>query len=180
VGLVGLPNAGKSTLLNALTNARAKVGAYPFTTVKPQLGVVSHKGVEFVVADIPGLIEGATEGAGIGDRFLGHIERCRILVHLVDAAGASPTAAYDLIRTELERYGAGLDEKPELVVLSRVDAADRRAVANAARAIERRTGEPPLLLSAHSGEGLDTLLDRLVAVAGRARPEAAPAQWSPL
>ena len=93
VGLVGLPNAGKSTFINAVTNAAAKVGAYAFTTLRPQLGVVRHKGREFVLADIPGLIEGAAEGAGIGDRFLGHIERCRVLLHLVDAAGDDPVEA---------------------------------------------------------------------------------------
>ena len=102
VGLVGLPNAGKSSFLNAVTNARAKVGAYAFTTLKPQLGVVSHRGREFVIADIPGLIEGAADGAGIGDRFLGHVERCRLLLHLVDAGGEAPTAGYDVVRGELE------------------------------------------------------------------------------
>ena len=108
VGLVGLPNAGKSTFLNAVTNASAKVGAYPFTTLHPQLGVVRHKGVEFVLADIPGLIEGAAEGAGIGDRFLGHVERTRTLLHLVDAAGDDPVDAWRVVRGELDSYGAGL------------------------------------------------------------------------
>ncbi|HVH38184.1 MAG TPA: GTPase ObgE, partial [Sphingomicrobium sp.] len=108
VGLVGLPNAGKSTFLNAVTNADAKVGAYPFTTLHPQLGVVRHKGVEFVLADIPGLIEGAAEGAGIGDRFLGHVERTRTLLHLVDAAGDDPVDAWRVVRGELDSYGAGL------------------------------------------------------------------------
>ncbi|HET7707917.1 MAG TPA: GTPase ObgE, partial [Sphingomicrobium sp.] len=121
VGLVGLPNAGKSTFLNAVTNADAKVGAYPFTTLHPQLGVVRHKGVEFVLADIPGLIEGAAEGAGIGDRFLGHVERTRTLLHLVDAAGDDPVGAWRVVRGELDSYGAGLADKPELIALSRTD-----------------------------------------------------------
>src|SRR5687768_17389771 len=124
VGLVGLPNAGKSTLLNATTNAVAKVGAYPFTTLRPQLGVIRHKGREFVLADIPGLIEGATEGAGVGDRFLGHVERCRVLLHLIDAAGDDPVAAWRVVRGEIEAYGGDLAGKPEVVALSRADLVD--------------------------------------------------------
>src|SRR5246500_4557795 len=112
VGLVGLPNAGKSTFLNSVSNASAKVGDYPFTTLRPQLGVVRHKGREFVLADIPGLIEGAAEGAGIGDRFLGHIERCRVLLHLVDANDPNVATSYRIVRDELEAYGAGLTDKP--------------------------------------------------------------------
>src|SRR6476659_1401942 len=121
VGLVGLPNAGKSTFINAVTNALAKVGADPFTTLRPQLGVVRHKGREFVLADIPGLIEGAAEGAGVGDRFLGHVERCRLLLHLVDAAGDDPAEAWRVVRGELDAYGADLADKPEIVALSRAD-----------------------------------------------------------
>src|SRR5574339_196779 len=121
VGLVGLPNAGKSTFLNSVTNATAKVGDYPFTTLRPQLGVVRHKGREFVLADIPGLIEGAAEGAGIGDRFLGHVERTEVLLHLVDAGGDDPVEAWSVVRGELESYGAGLADKAELVALSRAD-----------------------------------------------------------
>ena len=117
-GLVGLPNAGKSTFINAVTNAKAKVGDYAFTTTRPQLGVVRHKNREFVIADIPGLIEGAAEGAGIGDRFLGHIERCQVLLHLVDAHGPDPAAAYRTVRDELEAYGAGLTDKVEVIALN--------------------------------------------------------------
>src|SRR3982750_1652762 len=113
VGLVGLPHAGKSTFLNSVTNAGAKVGDYPFTTLRPQLGVVRHKGREFVIADIPGLIEGAAEGAGVGDRFLGHVERTRLLLHLVDASADHPAEAYRIVRDELAAYGAGLERKPE-------------------------------------------------------------------
>jgi len=123
-GLVGLPNAGKSTFINAVTNAKAKVGDYAFTTTRPQLGVVRHKNREFVIADIPGLIEGAAEGAGIGDRFLGHIERCQVLLHLVDAHGPDPAAAYRTVRDELEAYGAGLTDKVEVIALNKADLLD--------------------------------------------------------
>src|ERR671918_1079962 len=121
VGLVGLPNAGKSTFLNSVTNASAKVGDYPFTTLRPQLGVVRHKGREFVLADIPGLIEGAAEGAGIGDRFLGHVERTRLLLHLVDASSEDPVESWRVVRGELDSYGAGLGEKRELIALTKAD-----------------------------------------------------------
>jgi GTP-binding protein len=181
VGLVGLPNAGKSSFLNAVTNARAKVGAYAFTTLKPQLGVVSHRGREFVLADIPGLIEGAAEGAGIGDRFLGHVERCRVLLHLVDVGGKAPTAGYDTVRAELEAYGAGLEAKPEIVVLSKADKANPQKIAAVARAIERRTGVPPLVASAVTVDGIGPVLDAVLAelrpYAGVAGPEAV---WSPI
>ncbi len=187
VGLVGLPNAGKSSLLNAITNASAKVGAYAFTTLKPQLGVVSHRSREFVMADIPGLIEGAADGAGIGDRFLGHVERCRVLLHLVDAGGEAPTAAYDIVRGELEAYGAGLEDKPELVVLSKSDTADARRIGTISRAIARRTGEAPLVISAMTREGIEPLLDLILEilhlegkpVSPAATPEAGSG-WSPL
>jgi GTP-binding protein len=181
VGLVGLPNAGKSSFLNAVTNASAKVGAYAFTTLKPQLGVVSHRGREFVMADIPGLIEGAADGAGIGDRFLGHVERCRLLLHLVDAGGEAPTAGYDIVRGELEAYGAGLADKPEIVVLSKCDTATPQKIAQVAKAIERRTGTPPLIASAMTRQGVDAVLDTVLAAfePDTAKP-AAPAGWSPL
>lgn len=185
VGLVGLPNAGKSSLLNAVTNAHAKVGAYAFTTLKPQLGVVSHRNREFVMADIPGLIEGAADGAGIGDRFLGHIERCRVLLHLVDASGESPTRAYDIVREELDIYGAGLADKTEIVVLTKADAANGRTVSAAKRAIRRRTGVEPLLASSMSGEGMQALLDTVLNLVGdRAVERTSDAEmagkWSPL
>src|SRR3546814_17926975 len=124
VGLVGLPNGGKSTCINAITNAKAKVGAYPFTTTKPQLGVVNHRDREFVVADIPGLIEGAAEGAGIGDRFLGHIERCRVLLHLVDATGDDPVTDWKIVQDELAAYGEGLEDTPTLMAPKQGDLLD--------------------------------------------------------
>lgn len=181
VGLVGLPNAGKSSLLNAVTNAKAKVGAYAFTTLKPQLGVVLHQRREFVLADIPGLIEGASEGAGIGDRFLGHVERCRLLVHLVDASSDAPTAGYDIVRGELEAYDEGLADKAEIVALSKCDQATPQKIAAVSRAIERRTGLPPLVISAMTGEGVDSLLSVVLRELGVTAVEAAEAaEWSPL
>src|SRR5438270_527140 len=123
-GLVGLPNAGKSTLLATVSAAKPKIADYPFTTLDPGLGVVAIDEREFVLADIPGLIEGAHLGAGLGDRFLGHIERCRVLFHLVDATGEHAGKAHKTARRELEAYGAGLTEKPEIVALSKIDAVD--------------------------------------------------------
>src|SRR5213596_2141835 len=140
VGLVGLPNAGKSTFLNSVTNAEAKVGDYPFTTLRPQLGVVRHKGREFVLADIPGLIEGAAEGAGIGDRFLGHVERTRLLLHLIDASADDPAEAWRIVRGELDSYGAGLTEKPEVIALTKVDLLDGKKRAKIVKALEQESG----------------------------------------
>ena len=193
VGLVGLPNAGKSTLLNRTTNAVAKVGAYPFTTLRPQLGVVRHKSIEFVLADIPGLIEGAAEGAGIGDRFLGHVERCKTLLHLVDAAGDDPIEAYRVVRGELEAYGAGLEDKPEIVALSRADLVEAKPMAKLKKALAKVSGSEPMVVSAATGDGIDALLDMLVerlgkgdlvspvAQASATADEDAPAKpWSPV
>ena len=161
-GLVGLPNAGKSTFINAVSNAKAKVGDYPFTTVRPQLGVAGHKGREFVVADIPGLIEGAAEGAGIGDRFLGHIERCRVLLHLVDATGDDPVDAYGIVCEELDAYGAGLTDKAQIVALNKIDALDAKDVTKLRKKLEKASGAEVMLLSGASGEGLEAVLDRLI------------------
>lgn len=183
VGLLGAPNAGKSTFLNACSNAAAKVGAYPFTTLKPQLGVISHKGVEIVAADIPGLIAGAAEGVGIGDRFLGHIERCRVLLHLIDASAPAPTRAYETIRAELEAYGSGLTDKPEIIALSKIDLVSPQGLAAKRRALEAATGRPVFAVSSATTEGLDTLLDALIAQTGQKPVQARQARekaWSPL
>jgi GTP-binding protein len=183
VGLVGLPNAGKSTFLNRTTNAEAKVGAYPFTTLRPQLGVVRHKGREFVLADIPGLIEGAAEGAGIGDRFLGHVERCRLLLHLVDAAGEDPVEAYRVVRGELDAYGAGLENKPEVVALSRTDLLEPEQLEELRTALADELGTPPMVISAATGDGLEPLLDSITERLGAPvadQPEPAEKAWSPL
>ena len=185
-GLVGLPNAGKSTFINAVSNAKAKVGAYAFTTTRPQLGVVTHHGYEFVLADIPGLIEGAAEGAGIGDRFLGHIERCRVLLHLVDATADDPIDTYHIVREELAAYGAGLDEKPEILALNKVDALDAKAVTKLAKALAKASGREVLHLSGAAQTGIEPVLDRLVAAIGPKPDEEDDAQeqgageWSPI
>jgi GTPase len=178
-GLLGLPNAGKSTFLNAVTNAQAKVGDYPFTTLKPQLGVVSHRGRELVLADIPGLIKGAADGVGIGDRFLGHIERCRVLIHLVDATVDSPTKAYRTVRNELELYGAGLEDKPEIVALNKLDMLDEATAKRRLNALSKAIGKPVLPLSGAARTGLDAVLDALFEEANRQTP-VKEATWSPL
>ena len=162
-GLVGLPNAGKSTFINHVTNANAKVGAYAFTTTRPQLGVVSHRGREFVVADIPGLIEGAADGAGIGDRFLGHIERCRVLLHLIDANDRDVAESYRIVRNELKNYGEGLIDKPVVVALNKIDTLDDELIAALMGELEAASGAEVLAMSGASGAGVDAVLDRLLA-----------------
>jgi GTPase len=182
-GLLGLPNAGKSTFINAVSNANAKVGDYPFTTTRPQLGVVSHQGKEFVVADIPGLIEGAAEGAGIGDRFLGHIERCRVLLHLVDATGDDPVKAWRIVRAELGAYGADLIDKIEVIGLNKVDALDPADVKKLITKLKRATKAEVLPMSGASGEGIEAVLDRLsdaVGAEAKAADTGDVAEWSPI
>ena len=184
VGLVGLPNAGKSTFINAVTNAQAKVGAYAFTTLRPQLGVVNHRGREFVIADIPGLIEGAAEGAGVGDRFLGHIERCQVLLHLVDANDEDIATSYRVVRDELEAYGAGLSDKPVVVALNKVDTLDEELTAALTAELEEASGKPVLALSAAGGTGVETVLDALLERLTVQRVDdegpAEPIEWSPV
>lgn len=160
-GLIGLPNAGKSTFLSAVSRARPKIADYPFTTLYPQLGVVSVDRDEFVLADIPGLIEGAHRGAGLGIRFLGHVERCRVLIHLVDGTQEDVAAAYRTVRDELDAYAAGLSAKPELVVLSKVDALDKTTAAERADALAAAAGQPVALISAVTGVGMPALLSRV-------------------
>jgi GTP-binding protein len=188
-GLLGLPNAGKSTFINAVSNARAKVGDYAFTTLVPKLGVVRHKAREFVLADIPGLIEGAAEGAGIGDRFLGHIERCRVLIHLIDIGGVDPVEAMRIVEGELEAYGAGLDEKPRLVALNKIDLADAELAAGFADELKAAGAEEVFPISGATGEGIEALLDAVLAflpAATSTETQAAEVEeddeepWSPL
>jgi GTP-binding protein len=162
-GLVGLPNAGKSTFINALTNTKAKVGDYPFTTLRPQLGVVHHRNREFVLADIPGLIAGAAEGAGVGDRFLGHIERCRVLIHLIDINGTDPAEALEIIEEELAAYGAGLDEKPRLIALNKIDLVDAELVKAFSAELKAAGASRVFPISGATGKGMDKLLDAVIA-----------------
>ncbi|WP_375457610.1 GTPase ObgE [uncultured Enterovirga sp.] len=160
-GLVGLPNAGKSTFLATVTSAKPKIADYPFTTLHPGLGVVRSDAREFVLADIPGLIEGAHEGAGLGDRFLGHVERCRVLLHLVDGTSEDPGEAYRVVRGELEAYGHELAAKSEIVALSKVDALDPELRVERLARLAEACGSEPLALSSASGEGVADALRRL-------------------
>ena len=186
-GLVGLPNAGKSTFLAATTAAKPKIADYPFTTLHPGLGVVRIDAREFVLADIPGLIEGAHEGVGIGDRFLGHIERCRVLLHLVDGTTEHAGKTYKVVRKELAAYGAGLDDKPEIVALSKADALTAEQLKEQLARLKRACGKKPLTLSAATHQGTDEALRALLAVIddsrgeeiAEAQAEAEPQPWQP-
>src|SRR3546814_158511 len=160
-GLVGLPNAGKSTFLAAVSRARPKIGDYPFTTLHPTLGVVSFGENEFIVADIPGLIEGAHEGSGLGDRFLGHLERCGVLLHLIDGTEEDVVGAYRTIRRELAAYGGGLETKAEVVGLNKADALDKDSRREKQAALEQASGAKVICLSGVSGEGVGTVVARL-------------------
>ncbi|MEO1551061.1 MAG: GTPase ObgE [Pseudomonadota bacterium] len=163
VGLVGLPNAGKSTFLSAVSNARPKIADYPFTTLHPNLGVVAVDGSEMVVADIPGLIEGAHEGRGIGDRFLGHVERCSVLLHLVDATTQDPLADYHTVRREVEAYGGPLADKPVVVALNKMDAVPEDLHADILGPVQAQLNATVLPLSGISKLGLDEVLRALKA-----------------
>jgi GTPase len=190
-GLVGLPNAGKSTFLSVVSAARPKIADYPFTTLHPGLGVAGVDGREFVLADIPGLIEGAHEGHGLGDRFLGHVERCLVLLHLVDATGEHAGSDYKTVRHELAAYGAGLDEKCEIVALSKVDAVDPEQLKKQKERLKRsiKSWGPPqgaqlLTLSSASGAGVKEALRGLLQAIERERPAkeagaAAEEGWRP-
>ena len=157
-GIIGLPNAGKSTFLAAVSQARPKIADYPFTTLNPQLGVVVVDSHDYVLADIPGLIEGAHEGSGLGDRFLGHVERCAVLLHLVDGTEEDPGAAYRTVRGELSAYGEGLAEKPEIVCLSKCDALDAKRRARRLKSLAAAVGQPVAAISAASGEAVEEAL----------------------
>ncbi|MEM7528101.1 MAG: GTPase ObgE [Pseudomonadota bacterium] len=178
-GLVGLPNAGKSTFLAAVSNARPKIAAYPFTTLHPNLGVAYVDGHEFVLADIPGLIEGAHEGRGIGDRFLGHIERCAVLLHLVDATAEDPLRDLRIVEGELEAYGAGLAEKPRLIALSKIDALPAEDLVALVALLAEEGVEVAHSLSAVSGEGIETALRALRAKIVAARTVGVPSEAAP-
>jgi GTPase len=183
-GIVGLPNAGKSTFLAAVSAAKPKIADYPFTTLNPQLGVVRIDGREFVLADIPGLIEGAHEGVGLGDRFLGHVERCRVLLHLIDGTSGDAGEAYNTVRAELSAYGQGLAEKPEIVALNKADALSPDDIKQQVTSLKRAAKKTPLVISAVSGEGVADVLRALLRVIEQARhgtamPSAEQAVWQP-
>lgn len=169
-GIVGLPNAGKSTFLAAVSAAKPKIADYPFTTLYPQLGVVAIDGREFVLADIPGLIEGAHLGAGLGDRFLGHIERCRVILHLVDGTCEHAGDAYKSVRAELEAYGGGLTEMAEVVALNKADALAPDALRQQVARLKRAAGRTPLVVSAATGQGVPTVLRALIEVIDKTKP----------
>jgi GTP-binding protein len=179
-GLIGLPNAGKSTLLAAVSRARPKIADYPFTTLKPQLGVVLRHGEEFVVADLPGLIEGASEGAGLGHRFLGHVERCAVLLHLIDATDEDVVGHWRTIRGELGAYGHHLTEKPEILVLNKADAVPEDELAKKRAKLKRASKCPVFVMSGATGKGVDDVLSAVLQAVQAARAaarekEAAPA-----
>ncbi|MDE2164709.1 MAG: GTPase ObgE [Alphaproteobacteria bacterium] len=174
-GLVGLPNAGKSTLLASVSRAKPKVADYPFTTLKPQLGVVRVHDEEFVLADLPGLIEGASEGTGLGHRFLGHVERCAVILHLIDATLDDVVGAWRTIRAELEAYGHGLAQKTELIALNKADAVAAIDIEKKRRALKRASRREPLVISAATGSGVDKVMTAVAAVVRKTRQQTARA-----
>jgi len=169
VGIIGLPNAGKSTFLSVATAAKPKIADYPFTTLKPQLGVASIGFDEFVIADIPGLIEGASEGLGLGDKFLRHIERCATLLHLIDASQENVTEAYKIVRNELNSYSPLLADKKELVVLNKIDLLDEEELSEKISALEKLSGAEVLVCSAATKKGIDSILLRTLEMINSAR-----------
>jgi GTP-binding protein len=183
-GIIGLPNAGKSTFLATVTAAKPKIADYPFTTLHPQLGVVRVDEREFVLADLPGLIEGAHEGVGLGDRFLGHTERCRVLLHLIDGTGEDAGADYKTVRTELEAYGEVLTDKPEIVALTKIDSMTPEAIKAQAAKLKKACKKAPLLLSSASQQGVKEVLRALWKYIDKARDDAETsvakeAAWQP-
>ncbi|HSZ75438.1 MAG TPA: GTPase ObgE [Rhizomicrobium sp.] len=184
VGLIGLPNAGKSTFLSRVSAARPKIADYPFTTLAPQLGVVKSGETDFVLADLPGLIEGAHEGAGLGDKFLGHAERCGAILHLIDGTQSEIARAYKTIRGELEAFGHGLMDKPEIVALNKIDAIEKSALKKKLASLEKACGHSVFAMSGVSGEGVDDVLHALACEivkrrqTGRRQP-ARDEAWSP-
>ena len=163
-GLLGLPNAGKSTFLAAVSNARPKIADYPFTTLVPNLGVVGIDGKEFVMADIPGLIEGASEGRGLGMQFLAHVERCKVLLHLVDGTSSTITKDYRTIIKEIEAYSEILGDKPRILALNKCDALDKKTISERRRALEKASGGEVYVISGVAGLGLQDVLRKLYAM----------------
>ncbi len=185
-GIIGLPNAGKSTLLSVVSAAKPKVADYPFTTLHPELGVVREGQNTFVLADIPGLIEGANEGHGLGIRFLGHIERCAVLLHLIDATSDDPVAAYKTVRAELKAYDAGLAKKAEIIAFSKIDALDKKTLDKRLKAFSTKLKKTPLAISSAAGSQVPELMRELFKHVAKARkaakaaqPQNQPAEWRP-
>ncbi|MDE2183886.1 MAG: GTPase ObgE [Alphaproteobacteria bacterium] len=184
VGLIGLPNAGKSTFLARVSQAKPKIADYPFTTLTPQLGVVRIDTTDFVLADLPGLIEGAHEGVGLGDRFLGHAERCGAILHLIDGTESEIGRAYKTIRAELVAYGAGLADKPEIVVLNKADAVAKTALAKKRAALKKACGHDVMVMSGVAGDGVGEVLRALAKLIARRRGtekklHAPKREWTP-
>ena len=184
VSLVGLPNAGKSTFLSRVSAARPKIADYPFTTLNPQLGVVKIDNSDFVVADLPGLIEGAHEGAGLGDKFLGHAERTSVILHLVDGTQGAIVSAYKTIRGEVEAYAQGLENKPEIVVLNKIDAIPKAQIAKKKASLEKASGTKVFAISGVTGEGVQEVLRALAKEIAKskgkpAKPKSRERAWSP-
>jgi GTPase len=182
-GIIGAPNAGKSTLLASVSAAKPKIADYPFTTLYPHLGVVRSDGFDFVLADVPGLIEGAHQGTGLGARFLGHVERCSVLLHLVDATEEDVAGTYRTVKSELKAYGAGLEHKKEIVALSKCDAVEQSLLPAKVEALRRAARKKPLLVSAVTTQGVRSVLTALAREIAKAKrpPAEAPAQraWQP-
>ena len=180
-GLLGLPNAGKSTFLAAVSNARPKIADYPFTTLVPNLGVVGIDGKEFVMADIPGLIEGASEGRGLGDQFLAHVERCSVLLHLVDGTSSTIAKDYKAILRELEAYSETLSDKPRITALNKIDALDAKTIAARKRSLEKASGGPVFAMSGVSGQGIPEVLRALWSIIAETQAVHAPEEdeWRP-
>jgi GTP-binding protein len=178
-GLLGLPNAGKSTFLAAVSNARPKIADYPFTTLVPNLGVVGIDGKEFVMADIPGLIEGASEGRGLGMQFLAHVERCKVLLHLVDGTSPTITRDYRTIVAELAAYSGLLGDKPRILALNKTDAMTPKQVSDRRRALEKASGGPVHVISGASGRGIAEVLRALLAEIRRRAPAEEGGPWQP-
>jgi GTPase len=171
-GVIGLPNAGKSTLLSVVSAARPKIADYPFTTLHPQLGVVQVDGASFVLADIPGLIEGASEGAGLGVRFLGHIERCAVLLHMIDATGDDPVAAYKTVRAELKAYSKELAKKPEVIAFNKIDALDKKTLDKKVSAFAAKVKKTPITISAAANQNVTAVLRELMKTISKSRLKA--------
>jgi GTPase len=185
-GIIGLPNAGKSTLLSVVSAAKPKIADYPFTTLHPELGVVREGQASFVLADIPGLIEGANEGHGLGIRFLGHVERCAVLLHLIDVTGEDPAGAYKTVRAELKAYDAELAGKPEVIAFSKTDALDAKALEKAIKTFKSKIRKEPIPISSAAGTNIQKLMRELLKYIAKGRkaliagnPEKAPQEWRP-